>query len=138
MKKIILLIFLATVLPSFTITHSTFTIVGSWKATDKGKTIFMIFDREGYALMGSEGKMLGGKSFDINGEKGTMSYKADLSKNPGTLDITITRLSNKAQKKLLGIIKVVNDNEIRINLAGDIRPVTFDGPQTVTFTRVVM
>ena len=135
MKKFLVLLFLATVLPSFTVPGTAFSIVGKWKSVDKkGNVAFMFFDKEGYVSMGSGDKLLGGKEFEMNGEKGRMTYVVDYPKN--MLDLVITRIATKEQKKLLGIYKIINANEILLVMQPDKRPVSLTGPDALTFKRV--
>lgn len=138
MKKILALLLIATLLPSFTTAPvKAFDIVGKWQGNDAGQTFTMIFDKEGYVTLQKGDEVMGGKEFTLNGEKGAMTYKTDFTKEPDELDLIVTRLTTKQQKILKCIFKVVNDNEMKIFLNfTDVRPTDFNSPQAITFKRI--
>jgi hypothetical protein len=135
MKKIITLFVLALTLSSFTASKTQFSIVGKWESTVEGETFGLTFDKDGYAFIERGGMSMGGKEFEMAGEKGSMAYTVDYAKNPHELDINITRFkTNETETMLKGIFKVVNDNEILIVMDRE-RPTSLEGPETLTFKR---
>lgn len=137
MKKIIVIALAAIILISlFSLGRQDFTIVGKWKGQEKSGTItYMEFDEEGYVSMRRNDEVMGGKDFKIKGESFSMFYTIDLEKNPPQLDVTVTRKSTAAQRKMFGIIKIINNNNIIVSLTERVRPENFDGPEAISFKR---
>jgi uncharacterized protein (TIGR03067 family) len=138
MKKFIALLIIATALSSYTtMPTAPFNIIGRWEGVEAGNSVFMTFDKEGYAIIEKNGQALGGKEFVIKGGKGSMTYKTDFTKDPDELDIVITKIATKEQKSLKGIFKVINDNQMQVCIGYDgVRPANFDTPDAMIFTRV--
>ncbi|KGO92418.1 hypothetical protein [Flavobacterium subsaxonicum] len=138
MKRFLLLLLIATTLPSFTLPPTApFNIVGKWKATEDGIAIILDFDKDGYAIMQKGKDVMGGKEFDVKGFKGSMTYKVDYTKEPDELDIVITNISTGERKVLKGIFKVMGDNQMKVLIGYDsVRPTNFDTPDAMIFTRV--
>lgn len=142
MKRVLVLFLVVTSLCSFT--HSEklkpFTIVGKWENTGKDdKDSGFIFDAEGYIYMYKKSEKIGGKNFSSGGAKGVMKYVFDKKSNPNKLDLVIAITSPvKETKKVLMLLKVVNDNTINIAAEGseDKRPTSFTKENTVVFKRV--
>lgn len=137
MKKIIVILIAAVLLISLvSVTRQEFSIVGKWNGQEQGGTLVqMIFDDEGYVIMKRNDEVIGGKDFKIKGEKFSMFYKIDDDKKPMQLDVTVTRHSTGAQRKMFGIYKVINRDKIVIYLTERVRPGNFENPQAITFVR---
>lgn len=142
MKRFLVLFLVVTSLCSFT--HSEklkpFTIVGKWVNTgEKDMDSGFIFDAEGYIYMYKKAEKIGGKNFSAGGAKGVMKYVFDKKSNPNKLDLVITITSPvKETKKVLMLLKVVDDNTISIAAEGseDVRPTGFTKANSITFKRV--
>ncbi|WP_162927011.1 hypothetical protein [Flavobacterium psychrotrophum] len=137
MKKVISIAIALIILISLvSLGKQEFTIIGKWKGQEKGSTVtYMEFDEEGYVSMRRNDEVMGGKDFKIKGEAFSMFYTTDFEKNPPQLDVTVTRKSTGAQRKMFGVIKIVNNNNIIISLTERIRPENFDGPEAISFKR---
>ncbi|MEZ4792133.1 MAG: hypothetical protein R2783_01240 [Gelidibacter sp.] len=73
MKKIVLFILTLPML-AFNPLQSKKDFIGKWTGEDKHKIGYISFDNEGYATFEIDGQVLGGKEFELNGEKGKMTY----------------------------------------------------------------
>jgi hypothetical protein len=137
MKKIISIAIAAVILISLvSLTTRDFELIGKWKGQEKNGTVtYMDFDDEGYVSIRRNDEVMGGKDFKIKGKTFSMFYTTDFDKNPPHLDVTVTRQSTGAQRKMFGIIKVVNRNNIIISLTERVRPENFDGPEAISFKR---
>ena len=138
MKKFLTLLIIATSLSSYTtVPIAPFNIIGRWEGLEDGNSVFMTFDKDGYAIIEKNGHALGGKEFIIKGGKGSMTYKTDFTKDPDELDIVITKIATKEQKSLKGIFKVISDNQMEVCIGyNGVRPVNFSTPDAMVFTRV--
>lgn len=142
MKKILVLFLVVVTLCSFTTSENVkpFNIVGKWENTgSEDKDSGFIFDAEGYIYMYKSAQKIGGKNFSSGGAKGVMKYVYDKKSNPNKLDLVITITSPvKETKKVLMLLKVVDDNTISIAAEGseDKRPTGFTKANSITFKRV--
>ncbi|MES2486762.1 MAG: hypothetical protein V4581_12555 [Bacteroidota bacterium] len=134
MKKILLLLLLAAA-PVFA-QNTTFNPIGKWQATDKGEAISITFDKEGYVTMQRGTEVIGGKSFDMEGVKGSMTYKFDPEGVKGHLDMIMMVLDTQESRTLMALYKVVSPDEIVIAIDGIERPENFDSKDALTFKRV--
>jgi len=134
MKEILLLLLLA-VAPAFAQTE-TFNPIGKWAGIDEGETVFITFDAEGYVIMQKGDEVIGGKSFEMEDVKGSMTYTFDPNGNKYYLDMIITVEGTDESRLLLALYKVVNPNEIIIALEGFERPSSFNADNSLTFKRV--
>lgn len=138
MKKILLVLFITVGLFGFTnVSAQENAIVGKWKGTDQTQNVgYMIFDKEGYVSMEISGQLIGGKEFILNDSKGSMQYKTNFNVKPATLDMVLTNLNTKEEKRMLGIIEIINPNEIKIAFNFDEeRPTTFQQENTLLLNR---
>ncbi len=73
-------------------------LLGTWESTDLNDPMHMIFDEEGFLTFKVEGKLMGGKGYNVDGNLLRMTYitQGDTSR----LKITIT-LRDLIQKKIL-------------------------------------
>lgn len=139
MKKIIGLLFLFVLTSSFTSSQVTkgFDIVGKWTGVDgNNEEGSFIFDEFGYAVMIKDGERTGGKEFDIDGEKGSMTYQLDESTSPIKFDVTVTILKTAQKMSMLCLMKIVDNNTII--LASDFnntRPTSFTKDNSITLKR---
>jgi len=80
--------------------------------------------------------MVGGKEFEFQGQKGKLVYQV-LTRNDTTLlDLIITKLETGEQKKLLAIIRFIDDDTMEFALdAKGTRPTSFHIDHTMTFKR---
>lgn len=136
MKKLIIILFLLPLL-SFTFPQESFDIVGRWSGEDKRKIGFMNFDTEGYASFERQGQIIGGKEFLLDGKTGSMMYEINTATNPIEIDFIITKLSTNEQKKVLAIVRMIDNDTILMALEFDKpRPTDFDDKNSMTLTRV--
>jgi len=135
MKKFVTLFVAVLTLSSFTAHKDAFSIVGRWETVTDGETFALTFDKEGYAFIERGGNKMGGKEFEMGGEKGSLAYKVDYAKNPHELDLIMTRLSTGESNTMLkGIFKVQGENEIKIIMNTE-RPTVLEGDEALVFTR---
>lgn len=137
MKKIFLLLFILPLL-SFNATVEPIDLVGKWVGTDKGIIGSVLFDAEGYATFETEGQVMGGKEFVVNGKKGKMTYQVNSAANPMEVDFTITKIDTGESKSLLGIVKFIDANTLVLAIAFDQgRPIDFNSTNSIQLKRVL-
>ena len=136
MKKILLLIF---ILPLFSYTSDSVSedFIGKWIGDDKGQIGVMIFDKDGYVSIEIQGEVLGGKEFERNGKKGSMTYEIRPNKDVFEVDFILTILDTNEQKKLLGIAKLKDKNNMvfAMSFKGE-RPTEFNENNAINLKKV--
>mgnify|MGYP000244677585 FL=1 len=136
MKKLLLLLLIIP-LTSFNSNNQTTDFVGKWLGDENGEIGYIIFDKEGYASFEIEGQVLGGKEFEMNGEKGKMTYKVNNNTDPIEVDFTLTKLETGEQKQLFCIAKFIDADSMMFAMSFDeARPSNFDGDTTIILKRV--
>lgn len=115
MKKIFFLVVAVVSFLSFK-SNNTYDLIGKWKGSDKKDIGYIIFEREGYASFEFQGQLLGGKEFEINGEKATMFYKVDDTKEPIALDFIMTKIKTGETRNLRCIIKWVTKDCFKMEI----------------------
>ncbi|WP_412560521.1 hypothetical protein [Winogradskyella sp. MIT101101] len=80
---------------------------------------------------------MGGKEFDANGEKGSMTYSVDYDANPITIDVTMTLIDSKAKSHMFFIAKFKDDDTLILasNFNPE-RPTEFNADNSITLHRV--
>ena len=139
MKKILLLFLIPLTLTSFngSTKSEDFNIVGKWKGDDGNDVGYLVFLEDNYAYLEIEGQIIGGKEFEVKGKKGSMTYVLDYTTNPIQIDLITTRFDTDKTLKLLGIIDIINKNEVIVSLGfNGSRPTNFDTDESMTFKRV--
>ena len=97
----------------------------------------MIFDNEGYVTIETDGETFGGKEFEMNGEKGSMSYVINSSAEPIQIDLIMTKLETKEQRSMLFIAKFKDDDTIIMaSNFNSLRPTEFTTDNSITFKRM--
>jgi len=135
MKRILILLFVLPFL-SFNSSLDSFNLIGKWTGEDKGEIGFITFDKEGYATFEIEGQVIGGKEFLMNGKKGEMTYELNLDKNPIEIDLTITKLESKEQKKILCIAEFKDENNMIFAMTfNSQRPTEFNNENSINLRR---
>jgi len=136
MKKLLLLLLIIS-LSSFHLNYQTTDFVGKWIGEENGEIGFVVFDKEGYASFEVDGKILGGKEFTINGEKGKMTYEVNSDTNPIEIDFTLTKLKTGEQKQLLCIARFIDKNSMEFAISFDTdRPSNFKETNSIILKRV--
>lgn len=126
--KAYLILLIATPLFSLLSTfNNTEQFIGKWVAEDKGEIGYINFDKDGYASFEINGQILGGRVFEFNGEKGSMTYVIDDTKTPIAVDFIVTKLESGEKKTLHCIAKFIDENTMEFALGfDDKRPIKFD------------
>jgi uncharacterized protein (TIGR03067 family) len=125
-----LFIVLCTALSSFSQTQP-FSIIGKWNTLDeKGNLMSYTFKKNGqYEISGK------GISQKTNKES-VMTYKYDAAQSPDQLDLTITNKKDERMSlTILGIVDVIDNDNIKVNLGGMERPTDFFGKKVSAFQR---
>jgi len=135
MKKLIILLFIIPLL-SMTTENDKAKFIGKWIGEDKKDIGYLNFDSEGYAYFEIQGQIMGGKEFVQNGKKVSMTYEINSETEPIQVDLIVTLLETKEQKKLLCISNFIDDNtmEFAIGFEG-IRPTKFDSENSIILKR---
>lgn len=137
MKRLLLLLWL---LPLFAFqTDTPEKLIGKWVGEDDNKLLgFMIFDAEGYATIGVDGMVLGGKEFTMDGKTGQMTYTVNMETDPIEIDLVLKQFETNKEKTLMCIVEFVGDDQLKIAMGfDDVRPEVFDdeAKETIVLTR---
>ncbi|MGB5417416.1 hypothetical protein [Algibacter sp.] len=136
MRKIIVLLILIPLL-SYNSSKVEKNIVGKWKGEDEKNQIgYMTFDDEGFATSEIEGKIVGGKEFEMNGKKGSMTYSVNFDEKPIQIDLILTLLETKEQMSMLLIAKFQEEDVMIIaSNFNETRPIDFSPDNSITLHR---
>lgn len=135
MKKLLLLIVILPLL-SITSVNAQDQFIGKWLGDDGKDLGFVQFDQEGYATLGLGDQIMGGKEFTLRGEKGSMTYEIDASKQPIEIDLIVTKLESGEQKRLFCIAQFINDNEMQFAMDfNNQRPLEFTEENSIVLKR---
>ena len=138
MRKITVLLCAFLVLTSFDKREldQEFDIVGEWEGVDEsGESGGFSFDSEGYVIMTKGGIKMGGKNFDNNGKKLSLTYRFDSKPKPAHLDIIVKEEGGESRTMLL-LIKIVDKNTMVMAQEGPgARPKSFTQDNSMTFKR---
>lgn len=103
-------------------------LTGRWRNIDEPNAGFMEFDAEGYFTMEAEGQRIGGKEFEIEGNKASMRYITNTSVVPHQIDIVLnikTEEQEMEAARMLGLYtydKSTQTLSLCINFNGPNRP----------------
>lgn len=90
-------------------------LLGTWESKDSDQPMHMIFDEEGFLTFKVEGRLMGGKGYNVDGNLLRMTYKTH--GKDSMLKITITLrdlLQKKVLKKDTGTIVFRDPNNIEV------------------------
>ena len=137
MKKVFIILLIIPFLTAFTLTKTKEDFIGKWTGEDKGDIGSIIFDKEGYATFMMGDQVFGGKEFIMSGKKGNMTYSINTETTPIQIDFVVEKIESGEEKRLLGIVKFINDNSIKLALSfnsAEGRPKSFD--ESIILNRV--
>jgi len=139
MRLIAFLIVTSFLTASFTSPKAT--LVGRWRDIDKSQSGFMTFDQEGYVTLETNGEVVGGKNFVVDGVTANMRYETREDTDPMEIDFIVTMTEKETEiGRVRGIYKFLSKRKlmININFDGPDRPVIFDpdDPNQVTLSRL--
>ena len=138
MKKLMMLFLLAPMF-AFNTLQTKNDFIGKWAGEEKDNIGFITFDNEGYAAFEIQGQVMGGKEFEINGEKGMMVYTINMKADPIELDLTMTKLTSGEVKTMLCIAKFDDKNTMQFAMGlENVRPVDFNGDTAILLKRVIV
>ncbi|MES2486761.1 MAG: hypothetical protein V4581_12550 [Bacteroidota bacterium] len=125
MRRIVSLFVLGFILCSFTASTTDFSLLGTWKAVKSTENLTIIFEADGFSTWKNGEEVMGGKKFEMDGKFYQMTYKSDMSVKPHQLDFIMTELETKKERTMWCIFEVVSDDEIKINMSENERPVDY-------------
>lgn len=126
----ILFIILSTSLSSIA-QPTKFSIIGKWQTIDeKGNLMSFTFKEDGhYEMTTPEGTQKTDK-------KAELSYTFDQSKSPIWIDLVMRNKNDERMTLTIkGIIEIVDNDNIKMNMGGDERPTDFFGRKVAAFQR---
>lgn len=133
MKKI-LLIFL--IIPLLSMTNEETSLIGKWLGKDKNQIGYLIFDSDGFASFEMNGKVVGGKEFEVEGEKVMLSYKVFNEMSPIHVDLTLTKLESGEETVMLCIAEFITSDSLNFAIGFDnTRPTEFNDKNSIILTR---
>lgn len=111
-------------------------LYGKWKGEDRGDIGYINFDTDGYAHFEIGGQIFGGKEFEYDGKKGTMTYEVHENTMPLQVDLILTILDTGEVNTLFCIAEFLNENTMKfaINFENQ-RPTAFTEENSLLFTK---
>ena len=113
--------------------------LGTWKGTEDGDTLILTFQEDGFAVFELEGMTFGGKEFEAYGQKLSMPYTIDYTRNPPTFIIEMKNLeTGTVESKRGGTITFEDNNTASICMKPFYEnepPVTFEEKDCLLFTK---
>lgn len=98
-------------------------LTGTWKGTTEGEAMVFVFDKDGFVSMQSEGQLMGGKRFEIEGKYYCMKYNLHKEGKIRNLDLVVYDLkTNKETHRMLCIVEWISNNQIRLCMGMDEPP----------------
>ncbi len=98
----------------------TISLVGKWKASQKGDMVYLIFGEDSTFMLKHERDSLGGKSFMFGDGLATSAFKVDTSFKPIHIDMLIIQTASGAViNQMKGIFEVINPGKIRLRMSKD-------------------
>lgn len=111
--------------------------LGKWLGDDGSEIGYVIFEKDGYAAFETQGQVIGGKEFVMNGEKGKMTYTINTDVSPIEIDLIVTKLSSGESRTISCIAQFKEKDVMMFALAFDAeRPKNFEGDNAITLKRV--
>lgn len=137
MKTTLQLLFLFLITSATVKAQNNTDFLGKWIGDDGSEIGYVIFDKDGYVAFETQGQIIGGKEFVMNGEKGTMTYEINTETTPIELDFTITKLASGESKIIRCIAEFEAKDIMKFALAFDAdRPTDFNGNSSIVLKRV--
>jgi hypothetical protein len=103
----------------------------------KNKIGYFTFGEDGYASFEVNGKLMGGKDFDVKGKKASMTYSVNFDTNPFEINFNLSSPESTIQKNMLLIVKFkAKDTIILASNFNEIRPTEFNKDNSITLHRV--
>ncbi len=136
MKKSFIILLLIPFL-AFKSSPSNKDFIGKWTGEDANKIGYITFDSEGYAAFEIDGQVMGGKEFELNGEKGNMIYTINDTTDPIEVDLILTKFNTGEKKTMLCIAKFEGTDTMYFAMGFDsARPTNFEADETLLLKRV--
>ncbi len=101
---------------SISVTAQQEKLIGSWTGEDQGEVGSVIFEADGYCAFVIGGQKLGGKEFDMDGVKGSMTYTLDDSSKPLKITMTMTEIVSGDSSNIYGLIRFLDNETIEFAL----------------------
>ena len=110
---------------------SSFSIVGKWNTLDeKGNLMSYTFKKDGHYEITAKG------TSQKSNKQTELIYKYDAAASPDQLDLLIkNKKDERMSLTILGIVEVIDNDNIKINLGGIERPTDFFGKKVAAFQR---
>ena len=115
--------------------NTAFEPVGNWEALDDdGKTIAMVFDKEGFVTMKKGDEIIGGKEFVMEGNVCQMTYTFNTALSQ--YDFIIRFLETNEERVLMGIYKLLSPTEIMLAMSPVERPEDIETADNIIFKKI--
>lgn len=138
MKKFLIL-FLIVPLFSMATENIELKLIGKWTAKKDGDIIRLDFDPEGFVYFEINDQILGGREFvAVDGEKGSLTYEIKNETSPIHIDLIMTKLESKEEKRGLCIAEFISNDSLNFMFGVEEgkRPSEFDSENSIILTRV--
>ncbi len=108
-----------------------FSIIGKWQAMDeKGELMTYTFKEKGqYEMEKNKEVLKTSKTMEF-------TYKLDMGQSPPWIDFVIKDIKENGKSlTMLGIIEIIDNENIKINIGGQERPVDFFGKHVIVLQK---
>lgn len=113
MKYIITLLLFATSL-SLSAQDENEKLIGTWTGESKGEVGSFIFDEEGFVTIIIGQDTFGGKSFEMEGMTGNMTYVVDFNGDPHSLEMTLNIDGVGPTGTLYGLFEYIDEDTMKM------------------------
>ncbi len=116
-------------------------LIGVWKASPKGNTVYLTFGKDSTFKLKYATDSLGGKSFTFGEGEATSKFTVDTTFKPMYIDMMVIQTANGAViNTMQGVFEVIGPDKIRLRMAlpGAERPKGFlpkGNEETLVFVR---
>ncbi|MFO8087429.1 MAG: hypothetical protein R6T91_06440 [Bacteroidales bacterium] len=139
MNKRLAFLFISLFLFSFTVVpnYEADTIYGKWEGISKeGNQLLLTFHADGYIDMAIAEIKLSGRGFELDGDKGQLTWKLDKEKNPHHLDISVTLTEKDTTETMCCLLEFSDKDHFKLATSfNEQRPDNFDELSTFYFKR---
>jgi len=96
------------------------TLIGKWQGEDEGQVGIITFDKSGYVSFTVDGKVIGGKKYEVEGVVMDMYYETDNSVTPHAIDFVFKLNEDQTElSRMLGIYELVDEKTLILNMKFD-------------------
>lgn len=133
-KALIILLVLSSF--SFSLNNINEKLVGKWVGEFDEMEMTINFQSDNYIIFQTEEKTIGGKNFEMNGDRYEAKYQINNKVSPYHLDFVLKNLNTSEIEYTKCLLVFIDNNTIKLCIGEEDRPENFDPDLTSIFKRV--